>query len=157
MKEAIFLLGLPGAGKSTAISKLAAGRSFRLVSADQIRENHSQYDPKHPERIHEECVQLAEGQMYGHATAGSQLVIMDGGGINNSYTERIILRMREAGYKITVAYINTPAHICVQRNLDRMAKGERFVPIEAILDKAYLLRKCKIRLRELAEIGRAHV
>ncbi len=152
-KEAVFTLGLPGAGKSTAIKQLIKERKvpFNIVSADDIREKHFRYDPKHPERIHEECVLLADQEMLKYTNEGKKLIIMDGGGINNSYTKRIIERTRALGYKITILYVNTPSTVCISRNVERMKKGERFVPIEAILDKAFMLRKCVLDLHKIAD------
>lgn len=155
MKEAIFTLGLPGAGKTTVLEKILKNRKYTLVSADAIREQHIDYDQRHPEKIHEYCVQQAEKYMYFYAERkkdlNDDLIVMDGGGINNSYTPRIINRMREYGYKITIIYINTPPHICVNRNIERQKEGKRFVPIEAVLDKSYLLRDCITKLKNLAD------
>lgn len=151
MKEIIFTLGLPGAGKTTAMYNAIRGRNFKLVSADKIREMHFKYDPEHPERIHEECVQLAKQEVLDAIAKEKELIFMDGGGINNSYTMNLAKTAKGNGYKVTILYINTPAHICVQRNIERKEKGERFVPVAAILDKAYLLRSSVERLKEVAD------
>lgn len=150
-KEIIFTLGLPGAGKTTAMYNAIRGRNFKLVSADKIREMHSRYEPHHPERIHEECVALAKQEVLDAFSKGTELIFMDGGGINNSYTTNLAKTAKGYGYKVTILYINTPAHICVQRNIERKEKGERFVPVAAILDKAYLLRSSVERLKEIAD------
>lgn len=144
------MFGLPGAGKSTAIETISQYKPYALVSADELRESHPDYDPEHPDAIHEECVKQAEQQMY-YCCEHDMNVIMDGGGINNSYTLRIINKMKEFGYKISVVFVNTPTHICVQRNIDRKNKGKRFVPIQSILDKAYMLRGCVEKLTKIAD------
>ena len=152
MKEAIFMLGLPGSGKtvwcknnmsiienySVSWSCIHDG-SYILISADNIRLNHPDYDPKNPELIHEECVKLARDKVFEYAEGGYNLV-MDGGGINNSYTVGIITELRKLDYHIKVVFINTPVEICIQRNEIRYENGERFVKKSAIIDKAYKLQ-----------------
>ena len=139
MSEAIFMLGLPASGKSTFIEENYS-KGYSIVSADNIRVNHPDYNPLRPEDIHEECVALAEKSMYIIAKTKSN-VVMDGGGINNTYTLRIILKMKEYGYTTKVIFIDTPAQVCIDRNKQRVVHGERFVPDNAIIDKAYRLKK----------------
>lgn len=143
-REAVIMLGLPASGKSTYIKEHYIDvnpDNHVIVSADNIRINHPNYDPKHPEAIHEECVELAEIEMYRLASLHTNIV-MDGGAINNSYTLRIIKYLRAMyNYHIKVVYINTPVRICIARNNERIIKNERFVPRSAILDKSYMLTK----------------
>lgn len=150
-KEAIFMLGLPGSGKSTWIAENIDLVKYHMVSADEIRVKHDNYDPKNPEEIHEECVRLAEEQMYILAENGLNIV-MDGGGINNNYTTRIITRLKDKhGYKIKIVFINTPVSICIERNKDRVKNNERFVPNHSIIDKAYRLEKSVDKLVALSD------
>lgn len=152
-KEAIFMLGLPGSGKSTFINEfLAKNPYYVIVSADEIRLKHPNYNPKDPEAIHEECISRAEEVMYELSEGTGVDLIMDGGGINNSYTPRIIERVRKAGYKIRVVFIDTPVEICVDRNKDRVKAGERFVPISAVIDKSYRLRKSVEKLSKMCDV-----
>src|ERR1019366_2700376 len=155
MNEAIFMLGLPGSGKSFYINQLTINHpNYKVVSADEIRLKHPNYNPADPEAIHEECINKAERMMYALAGEINCIpvdVIMDGGGINNSYTPRIIQRMRKNGYKIKVVFIDTPVDICVQRNIERVKNGERFVKIAAIIDKSYRLRKSVEKLSEICD------
>jgi len=149
--KAIFMLGLPGGGKSTWIENFQIqNEGFHVISADEIRVNHERYDPKHPEAIHEECIKIAEHRMYRNADCDVNL-IMDGGGINNNYTVRIIKFLKERDYHITVVFINTPAEICLQRNKERIAKGERFVPASDIIKKAYKLNEQIAKLKPLVD------
>ena len=138
------MLGLPGSGKSSWITENKKSTYF-IVSADEIRINHPNYDPQNPDVIHKECVSLAEQKMYEYSKLGES-IIMDGGGINNNYTLRILNKMKEYGYVTKVVFIDTPAHICIERNNQRIKNGERFVPNESIIDKAYRLQKSIINL-----------
>jgi 5'(3')-deoxyribonucleotidase len=89
--------------------------------------------------------------MYDYSEKEGVNLIMDGGGINNSYTPRIIDRVREAGYSIKVVFIDTPVDICVDRNKDRVKNGERFVKKDVIIDKHYRLRKSVEKLSKMAD------
>lgn len=152
--NAIFMLGLPGSGKSSWLKKfISHNPNYVVVSADEYRLKHPKYDPSNPEDIHEECVTWAEAEMYRHGS-GQYLkpnLIMDGGGINNNYTERIIHAMKIYGYEIEVVFIDTPPSICILRNNDRIKNGERFVPASSIIDKSYRLRKSMKVLSEIAD------
>lgn len=153
MKEAIFTMGLPASGKSTLIQSLLQDErynQFTLVSADEIRLAHPRYNPLMPHLIHEECVKSAENMMYVLAKTGTDL-IMDGGGINRSYTKRIINMLKEEGYNITIYYVNTPPQICIKRNEERILRGDRFVPQSEIIDKSYKLSKSIDTLKPLAD------
>ena len=148
-KIAVFTLGLPGSGKSTFLDKLDLS-NYKIISADKIKINHPNYDPKYPDVIHEYSVEVAEKLVYDEAALNHDIV-MDGGGINNHYTERIITNLKELGYKIKVYYINTPVNICIARNKERVQNGERFVPISAIIEKSYKLKDSVDRLINLAD------
>ena len=134
------MLGLPGSGKTTWLKSKINLNRFKLVSADDIRINHPNYNPKNPDAIHEECVKMAETQVYTLASEGAD-IIMDGGGINNHYTIRIMTKLKDMGYRTKVVFIDTPVDICCLRNRERFEAGERFVPISAIIEKSYKLRK----------------
>ena len=153
MKEAIFTMGLPASGKSTLIQSLLQDelyKGFTLVSADELRLAHPLYNPLMPHLIHEECVKSAENMMYVFSKMGTDL-IMDGGGINSSYTKRIITSLKEEGYHITIYFVNTPPQICIKRNEERISNGTRFVPPSEIIDKSYKLNKSIEILKPLAD------
>ena len=151
-KNVIFMMGLPGSGKSTYINeKYSQSAGYTLVSADEIRINHPEYNPKFPDAIHEQCVKDAEELMYIYGKKNVRNIVMDGGGINNSYTARIIHKMKDFGYKTKVVFIDTPPHICIKRNNERIQNGERFVPIESIIDKSYKLQNSIINLTKICD------
>lgn len=150
MKRAIFTLGLPGSGKSTYLDTILDYPDYTRISADEIRVNHPDYDPNDPEALHEYCVKRAEQYVYDSADRGEN-IIMDGGGINNNYTRRIISNLQRQKYFVTVYYFNTPLSICISRNQLRKKNGERFVPTEVIIDKANRLNKSLEILFKLAD------
>ena len=134
-KEAVIMLGLPLAGKSTWIleNKDRFG-SYVVVSADVYKETHQDYDPENvTEELHEWSVNEAENRMYELADLGKN-IIMDTGGINNRYTIRVINNLQKKGYSIRLVHIKTPYEVCLERN--KLNKRGRRVPEVAITDKA---------------------
>ena len=150
-KEAVIMLGLPASGKSTYIKKFWDTHSdFRIVSADDIRLAHPDYNPQKPDVIHQECVSEAEDMVYELAERGLK-IIMDGGGINTHYTFRIVTRLKSLGYIVRVVYINTPVSVCLDRNDTRRKNRERFVPSEEIIKKYYKLNDCIDKLNSVCD------
>ena len=131
IKKAIIMMGLPLSGKTQWINNNIDLDKFSLVSADKIKESHPDYNPKDTTTIHEFSVKEAENMLYRLAKEGVD-IIMDGGGINNSYTIRIITKLKEHGYRVKLVHIKTPYTICLERNKYR----ERKVPTDSIIDKA---------------------
>jgi predicted kinase len=151
MKEVIFMLGLPGCGKTTFIAENKKRfEDFHIVSADDIRIKLKKYNPLHPELVHQEAVEASEKKMYEYAENEFN-IIMDAGGINNNYTIRIINTLKEKDYLIRVIFIDTPVQICIGRNKERKDNAERFVPISSVIDKSYKLSKSSVLLKELAD------
>ena len=137
-KHAIFFIALPGGGKSTLIeSRKYKKDRYTIISADTIKESHEDYNPLRPDLLHEWSVEEAESQAYFYASNGMNFVF-DGGGVNNSYSLRIINKVKEYGYKIHLIYIKTPLMIC----LDRNSKRDRKVPEQSIVEKSYKIEEC---------------
>ena len=144
MKKAIILMGLPLSGKSTWISNQVDISNYIIVSADTIKETHPEYNPNKAYLLHRFSVDEAENLMNVYSNKGYNL-IMDGGGINNSYTLRIINMLRSKGYLIKLVHVRTPLLVCLDRNELR----ERKVPKEEIVIKA---QKEKKQFHILSEI-----
>ena len=128
------MLGLPLSGKSTWIeNNKERFEDYRWISADEYKKTHPKYDPNDViEEVHQWSVNAAEMEVYEVAKHEGKL-IMDGGGINNRYTLRIVKELKDTyGYEVTVVWIKTPYEVCLERNKTR----ERKVPSVAITDKA---------------------
>lgn len=145
MKQAILFVGLPGAGKSSYINKNLM-KDYVIVSADNIKLTLPGYDPKKPELVHEESVREAEVLVYKLADEGKD-ICMDSGGVNNSYSLRIIKTLKEKGYHVTLIYTATPLSVCLERNKRR----ERMVPEKDIIEKSMKIESCFIRQSELCD------
>lgn len=115
-------MGLPLAGKSSWVAAQPEFKDALVVSADTIKENLPGYDPEKAEEVHEDSVKLAEEEMYKAIDRGIRHIVMDGGGINDNYTVRIINRLRNSNYIVQLVHINTPIEVCLIRNRRRKRK-----------------------------------
>ena len=114
---------------------------YIYVAADDIKEDLEGFSNDHPEVVHEESVQLARQLVLNLSLSPIAVnVIMDGGGINNYYTESILRNLRQncPNVKITCLFFDTPIDVCIER----VSKRERKVPISAIYDKNLKIVEC---------------
>ena len=122
-----------------------------VVSADDIKPYISGYNPADPFPVHEQSVQLAKQMVENIATSDDLEVnvFMDGGGVNNHYTENIINFVREHCPKceIICVYFETPVEVCV----DRISKRERKVPLSSIYEKNQKIIPCLYRYQPLVD------
>lgn len=146
MKQAIILMGLPLAGKSTWIKENIDFKKYSLISADDIKEKHPDYDPNKAEALHIYSVKKAEALMMDYSIKGTDIVF-DSGSINNNYSKRIIKNLKEKGYSIKLVHVKTPYTICIERGNDR----ERKVPEKAIKLKAIKEKAQFYKLKELVD------
>lgn len=122
-----------------------------VVSADDIKPYIEGYNPANPLPVHEQSVQYAREMVENIATATDLNinVFMDGGGVNNHYTENIIRFVREhcPECKITCVYFDTPVEVCVERISNR----ERKVPLTSIYEKNQKIIPCIYRYKPLVD------
>jgi predicted kinase len=144
INKAILFIGLPGAGKTTEARRNYS--DYYIVSADEIKETHPDYNPADPEPLHQWSVKEAETMME-HLSDNDVHICMDSGGINNSYSLRIIRMLKSKGYHVTLIHFDTPLNICIKRNRER----ERKVPEYAIIQKAEMLQTCLEKQMELVD------
>ena len=145
MPKAVLFIGLPGAGKSSLINK-EFRKDYTIVSADDIKISIKGYDPLRPDIVHEESVKQAEEMMYELADQGKD-ICMDSGGVNNSYSIRIIKTLRAKGYYVKLIYVDTPLAVCLERNKRR----ERLVPEKEIIEKSMKIESCFFKQREICD------
>jgi predicted kinase len=142
-------MGLPLSGKTTWISRNIDLSKFLIISADVIKETHSEYKPSDSSGIHQWSVKIAENEMGRLSDSGYNLV-MDGGGINNSYTIRIINMLKSKGYYVDLIHVKTPIDICLSRGSIRQRK----IPMSDMIKKA---NKEESQFNKLVEITDNHV
>jgi len=145
MKKAILFIGLPGSGKTTIVNRDYT-EGYTIVSADDIKQGHPDYDPNDPEPLHQWSVKEAECQMNILSDSGDQ-ICMDSGGVNNSYSLRIINMLKSKGYHITLVYVEAPLKVCLERN----KKRERKVPEQAIIEKSKMIDSCLEKQRAIVD------
>lgn len=172
LTEFIFTVGLPGCGKSTylkehyknafdfkkcyeshlGISEYCATHimpdDYVIIAADDIKEFLDGYTDEHPEGVHEDSVQLARNYVFQLISSDifTGKVIMDGGGLNNNYTQSIVERVREANpaTKITCIFFDTPIDVCI----DRVNSRDRKIPEYVFFEKNLKIQNCITRYQE---------
>ena len=130
---AIFLMGIPAAGKSTLTRKrYGADARYLIIDPDEIAEKLPGHSPKDPQITHGEASRLAEEQWQGALKARDRNVIFDGTGTK---AEKLVRRMKEAkaaGYRTKLLYVTIPLELALRRNQER----PRTVPEHIVLEKA---------------------
>lgn len=156
MKEAILFIGLPGSGKTTYIETHFKNKGYMVVSADDLKDARpdlkptSEFEGEYREQLekwHQWSVKGAEDMMVLLSDLGAN-VCMDSGGVNNSYSLRIIHMLKSQGYHVRLIHMDTPIEICLDRNEMR---GEAKLPAEIILEKAKKIQGCVRKQKEVAD------
>lgn len=147
MRKSYFFIGLPGSGKSTIVKELKKEfKDIIVISADELKEVHPEYNPKEAFKLHEWSVKEAEKKVY-ETLETNQNFIFDSGGINDSYSLRIMEKTKEFGYKIILTHLDTPVYECLRR----ISLRERKVPAEDVFNKAMKLKSCLVKQKLLAD------
>lgn len=130
--QAVFMMGLPGAGKSYyKVRKYLAHAGFQDIDPDEIKKTHPNYDPDKPFLVHEWSKEVASSQLKAALLKGDPFVY-DGTGTTLSEMTGRIRQAREAGYRIFLTYVSVPLVLSFYRNRNR----DRFVPEKIIIEKA---------------------
>lgn len=134
--KAKLTMGLPGAGKSTAMKKNYSDflKSAVLIDPDAIKEEKEDYDPKYPEIYHEWSKAQAKLRIT-QAVANRQNLIIDGTGTNAEKMVKQVKGLQSEGYDVEVIYVKVRLETSLQRN----AKRDRVVPEEVIYEKYDLI------------------
>tara|TARA_R110002126_G_scaffold93089_2_gene220732 strand:+ start:8473 stop:8958 length:486 start_codon:yes stop_codon:yes gene_type:complete len=130
----IITAGLPGAGKSTTISK-SQFASLPVVDPDTEKEGMKGYDPKNITlEIHQESKIIARKKHLSHLSKGDSFIV-DGTGTNVDKYIQFINEAKELGYKVVLFYVEVSTKTSIERN----AKRSRSVPVEVILEKSSII------------------
>ena len=128
--DAILTMGLPAAGKSTAIRARFGDHDYRLIDPDVVKASHPDYDPKNPSVLHAWSKEITAQQLDDALATGADF-ILDGTGTDGKMLGRIT-RFQDAGYRVTVLY----CRVALETALARNAARERVVPDDVIYAKA---------------------
>ena len=146
--EVVFTMGLPGAGKSTALRELGIDETHEILDPDAVKESHPDYDPKNPSALHDWSMQEIESRWIEEVLAsGEGRWVVDGTGTN---AERMVRRMRQArsvGFHVVLLYV----HVSLETALARNAARPRTVPEGIIHRKAADIETAFLITRDYAD------
>lgn len=120
--RAVFVIGPPGAGKTThgvPLVEAAFGRNFAPVNADDIKEKLPEYEGWNAAALHEESTYVAEHLVRQRAVARRHNVLLDMTGKNGGKVEEEMRVLRQAGYKIFLMLVHVPPWLSAKRVWDR--------------------------------------
>lgn len=150
--HALFLMGLPGAGKTT-VKRQRVHRSYVDIEPDQFKSRHPRYSKDMGEvtddEVHRWSVRRA-ADAFEDALASPRKpsLVFDSSGSNAVWLGRRIESARLAGYTTELLWVDVPVEIALLRNRDRAAVGSRWCPETVILDKAKVLESSFEELRK---------
>ena len=133
--QAIFMVGGPGAGKSSVIAGLGLVEDgYRLINQDPYLEKYIKeaglptdektYDKEQRSlraKLGWKARKAAEEDLASNTTAKESMVV-DGTGASYKATTKKIKALEDAGYEVHMIFVNTSKEIAVQRN---RARAER--------------------------------
>lgn len=128
-----FMMGLPGAGKSTVRERDYA--EALVLDADSIKEALPGYTHERAPELHTASMVEYERRflrLVAEPTEGDTHVVIDGTGTN---AEALVRRMQQAkamGWTVEVCYVR----VALATALARAAQRARVVPADVIRDKA---------------------
>ena len=130
--EMVFTMGLPGAGKSTTLTRMGLTATHHTIDPDAHKARHPDYDPKQPELLHAWSSKEAEKEFMAACAAGEGLYIVDGTGTNSDKMVRRIRQAQAMGFTCRLVYVRVSLATALERNAAR----ERTVPEEIVREKA---------------------
>mmetsp|Transcript_19574 Transcript_19574/g.31322 ORF Transcript_19574/g.31322 Transcript_19574/m.31322 type:complete len:529 (-) Transcript_19574:218-1804(-) len=148
LPRALFLMGLPGAGKST-VKRHRLQPGDLDVEPDKYKCRHRRYSEDMSEETDEEvhrwsvryAVSVFEDAVRDPRTRG---IIFDSSGSNASWLKRRIELARDEGFMTQLLWVDVPKEVAVLRNRNRGSERDmtgQFCPEKILLDKADVLEK----------------
>jgi len=143
--HALFLMGLPGAGKTT-VKRRRMHRGDVDVEPDRFKCRHPRYsrnmDEATDEEVHRWSVRRAS-DAFDETIADPRKpdLVFDSSGSNARWLGRRIAAARDAGYKTELLWVDVPVEIAMLRNRDRAAHDRgQWCPEKVIRDKASVMQ-----------------
>jgi len=148
--HALFLMGLPGAGKTT-VKRRRMHRGDLDIEPDCFKSRHPRYakdmGEETDEEVHRWSVRRAV-DAFDDATRDPRKpnLVFDSSGSNARWLLRRIAAAREAGYTTELLWVDVPLEIALFRNRDRARRGQ-WCPERVIMDKAKVMENSFEELR----------
>jgi predicted kinase len=127
MKQVIFMIGAPAAGKSTTRQKLFP--TYPVIDPDEIKKGLDGYDPKKPWLVHSQSKKISREMFVSYLEKGVSFVYDTTGGNVERMTKEIG-EAKEKGYQIILLHVSAPLNECLKRNRQR----ERTVPDSVVIE-----------------------
>jgi len=148
--RALFLMGLPGAGKST-VKRRRMHRGDLDIEPDCYKRYHPRFSDEMgeatDEEVHRWSVRRA-GDAFEEALAAprKRSFVFDSSGSNARWLARRVAAARDAGFATELLWVDVPVEIALLRNRDRAERG-RWCPEKVIMDKAAVMQASFEELR----------
>lgn len=130
--EAFFMVGRPGAGKSTTLKAEGIGGKHTVINADDIMEKLPGFKPILAPAYHEWGADIAEKYLVPMALEMKLNVLLDVTGKTPSKLERWANDLKDKGYNIRAAFKQVDTKTSLERAYNRFKNGGRFVPFDYI-------------------------
>ena len=108
--------------------------NYTLVDPDVEKQNHPEYDPNHPEILHQWSKERANQKRLQAMSNGDNLII-DGTGTNAEKMVKYINDLQALGYEVTLLFVS----VTLKTSLKRNAQRERTVPEHIVREKAEVI------------------
>lgn len=138
--HALFLMGLPGAGKST-VKRDRMRRGDVDIEPDRIKRRHPRFSDEMgdetDDEVHRWSVRRAadslDQALESPRTTG---LVFDSSGSNAGWLGRRVEAAKRAGFSTELLWVDVPVPIAILRNRNRAAQGRQWCPEEVILEKS---------------------
>jgi len=131
---AVFLIGQPGAGKTTSSKEVLANitdRGLVTINADDVKAKLTGYNGINAGAFHEESSDVAEKQLLPRALEGNHNLLLDAVGKDSVKMNARADQLARAGYDVHVINVTTEPYKSLDRVYNRFLGPEkRFVNLE---------------------------
>lgn len=159
-KSVLFLMGLPGAGKST-VKRRRMRPGDVDIEPDRFKRRHRRYSTDMGEEtddeVHRWSVRHAVG-VFEDALSDPRPrdIVFDSSGSNASWMKRRIETAKKAGFVTELLWVDVPQEIAILRNRNRgflNGRTGQFCPEQVIIDKAKVLPESFEELRHCVDFA----
>ncbi len=123
--QAVFLIGAPASGKSTAGRAYidSHGVKFANLNSDGVKENLPEYEGWNAAAVHEESSDVLKQVLQPRAARNKHNVVFDVVGSNTKKTLDTAREFAERGYDIHIVHVKVPTYISAWRLATRFLKN----------------------------------